>query len=198
MKILINIICTVMILMTIFQTVDAQTETDYLDEMISAAQVNAFDWGYAAQDMRNQKIDVIELDYEKIYFDDVYYLAKIIQWEAGSSFIDEEHKLAVGEVVINRMNSTEFAGDCIMDVVFSHGSYAGVKSSSFQNMKVTEYHVRLAIRLLDGERPFDNPAVVFQANFRQGSSVYKTYSYPNARTTYFCVSSRPGIYEGDS
>ena len=56
--------------------------------------------------------------------------------------------------------------------------------------------IREALRLLLGERVMDEPAVVFQANFRQGGGVFAEYKDQQLGSTFFCYSIRPELYAG--
>lgn len=170
-----------------------QPETNYMGEMIQAATKGATAWGTAAQEARDAKIDTESIPLPKINYNDLYLLAKIIYAEAGSNWISDDWKMAVGEVLINRTNSPEFA-DTIADCIYSPGQYYRKSNKYFANLKPSERCVLIAKRLLEGERYFYNDAVVFQAEFRQGSGVAAQFSHKGSGTTYFCYSSHRELY----
>lgn len=55
---------------------------------------------------------------------EVYLLACIIEWEAG--WEPYEGKLAVANVVLNRVRSSRFAQNSITDVIYAPGQFSGV------------------------------------------------------------------------
>ena len=174
--------------------VQPHDNTNYMAVMIHAAVSGDYTGGVAAQDARNAKIDRMGANIPKVYFEDLYILAKIISSEAGSSWLSDEWKMCVGEVVLNRVASPEFPNS-VYDVVTQRGQYAGVNSNYFQRLKPSERCVLLAKRLLEGERIMNAPAVVFQANFRQGSGTHTSYYDRHLGSTYFCYSMKMYLYE---
>lgn len=168
-------------------------ETDYMEVMIASAVIGDYETGTAAQDERNEKIGQEGLDFVQVSFEDLYLLAKIMYAEAGSYWLSDEWKMCVGEVVLNRVASPEFA-DTIPEVLAQPGQYYGSNSSYFNRLRPDERCARLALRLLEGERLME-PSVVFQANFRQGSGIHTSYYDNHLGWTYFCYSSRTDLYE---
>lgn len=152
--------------------------------------------GIKAEKMRNEKIKSQKLKYEPVAWDDLYLLSKIIYAEAGSSFLSDSWKISVGEVVLNRVTSPEFP-DTLSDVIYQPGQYYNTKSNYFKNLKPNIDYVDIAKRLLEGERILNNPSVVFQANFKQGSGVYKSYYNEYLGWTYFCYSNHPELYKSE-
>lgn len=123
---------------------------------------------------------------------DLMLLAKVIYAEAGSDFLSDEWKMCVGEVVLNRVASPEFP-NTIPDVVYQPGQYHGARSGYIASLIPSERCIEIARRLLDGERIME-PSVVFQANFKQGSGVYKALYDNNLGWTYFCYSTNMSLY----
>ena len=175
------------------QSPEAHEATDYMEDMIWAAVRGDYEAGEAAEEKRGNKITLMELGYPVVDFEELYLLAKIMYAEAGSNWLSDEWKMCVGEVVLNRVMSPEFA-DTIKDVLEQPGQYYGKNNGYFNNLRPDERCVRLALRLLEGERQMD-PSVVFQANFRQGSGVHTAFHDDYLGWTYFCISSKPELYE---
>lgn len=108
--------------------------------------------------------------------DELYILSHTIYGEAsGCSY---EHKLYVGSVILNRVNSKHYPNS-IEDVVFQRGQYACTwdgnydKTPDKETIEIAEY------LLSNGSQIPDN--VVYQAEFYQGSGVWK-----QSGNTYFC------------
>lgn len=123
---------------------------------------------------------------------DLMLLAKVIYAEAGSEFLSDEWKMCVGEVVLNRVASPEFP-NTIYDVVYQQGQYQGARSGYIASLTPSERCIDIARRLLDGERLME-PAVVFQANFKQGSGICKALYDSHLGWTYFCYSTNMSLY----
>ena len=168
-------------------------ETDYMQTMIDACTTNDVAAGTTAQKARNEKIDQLGLSHKKISFEDLYLTSKIVQSEAGSNWISDEHQRLVASVLINRMNSSEFP-NTIYDVVYQRGQYTGVNSQRFAAMEPSQRATKNALYILE-HGSIAPASVVFQSNFRQGSSVYlHIYDETLGVSTYFCHSSHPSLY----
>lgn len=167
---------------------------DYAKQMIDAATTGDYEAGYAAEEARNAKIAEQELDYPEIKFDDFMLIAKIIWAEAGSEWLDDEWKMCVGEVVLNRVASPEFP-DTVKEVLEQPGQYYGANSRYFSSIIPTERCAVAAMRLFNGERVINDPSVVFQANFRQGGGVHTACYDKYLGWTYFCYSRNTSLYE---
>ena len=163
----------------------------YLEDMLAAAAIGDTKAGQAAEQSRNAAIDASGLDTQKISFEDLYLLARIICSEAGSDWLSEEFRLCVGEVVMNRVASPEYP-DSIQGVVFQKGQYTGVNSVKFANMKPGTDCVNVALKLLQGERRMV-PAVVYQSDQIQGE-LFSMYSDRRLGNTYFCLSPNLDLY----
>ena len=117
-------------------------------------------------------------------FDNLLLLSKIVHAEAGSNWLTEEHRQLVASVVINRVKSSKFPNS-IYDVIYQRGQYAPVWSGYFENLIPSKACVYSASEVLaNGSIAPDN--VVFQANFVQGSGVYKCIYDNILGATYFC------------
>ena len=172
---------------------DYDPQVDYMAIMIKAASEGDMQTGLEAEKSRSEKMDDMGIEgYEKISFEDLYLLGKIIYAEAGSVWLSDEWKMCVGEVVLNRVASEEFP-DTISEVLAQPGQYYE-NNKYFRELKPTERCVSLALRLLEGERVLDDESVVFQANFVQGSGTHTSYYDSQLGWTYFCHSSRMNLY----
>ena len=168
-------------------------EEDYTEMMIQAAAEGNVEVGEAAEKCRSEMISELGLDEIEIKFDDLYLLAKIMYAEAGSVWLPDEWKMGVGEVVLNRVDSVEFP-NTVREVLEQPGQYYGKNCKYFDNIKPGERCARLALRLLEGERVFNDKSVVFQANFKQGSGTFKACFDEQLGWTYFGISSHPELY----
>lgn len=168
-------------------------DVDYSQEMITAAVAGDYEAGTAAQQARDEKIAEMELDEQSFTFEDLMLISKIIYAEAGSVWLDDDWKMCVGEVVLNRVASAEFP-NTIKEVLEQPGQYYGSNSSYFNKLLPTERCVACAIRLLNGERLLE-PSVVFQANFTQGGGTHTACYDKYLGWTYFCYSSHCDLYE---
>lgn len=118
--------------------------------------------------------------------DDLFCLAAAICREAGGS--SEETQLLVANVIINRVNSPSYP-NTIRGVLTQHMQYGmmwkyGVSFPSWATKSIKNQCYEVAQRILDGERVCPEN-VVFQAEFKQGSGVYKSIT-ENGTTMYFC------------
>lgn len=169
-------------------------DRDYLAEMMVCAETGNVEHGRVCAEERWLKIQAAGLDDENIDFDELLLLAKIITSEAGSNWLSMEWKMAVGEVLLNRVASPEFP-NTLKECVYQPGQYSGSNSSRFANLTPYPSCIEAAARLLSGERVLNAPSVVFQANFRQGSGVYLKLTDSILGDTYLCYSSHRELYE---
>ena len=171
-----------------------EPDVDYMALMMRAAEAGDAAAGMAAEACRAEKIAALGLDNREISFEELNLLAKIIHAEAGSAWLDMEWKMAVGEVVLNRIASPEFP-DTMREVLEQPGQYYGKNSRYFNSLKPSAASVEAAKHLLAGERVLGEPAVVFQANGRQGSGVFRELRDAHLGSTYLCYSNRMELYE---
>ena len=189
--------CALLALMLLLPRAAAAADYDpkqnYLDILFRAACCGDLDAGRAAVICYNEWLDDRGSLAARLDFDELLWLAKLIEHEAGGSGIDLEWRMCVGEVVLNRVASPEFP-DSIEEVIFQPGQYAGVDSVSFRDLlDPDETSVEAALRLLQGDRLMV-PEVVFQANFRQGGGEYLNFYSVAYGYTYFCLSAHPEYY----
>lgn len=172
---------------------DFESETDYMEIMLRCVMRGETGNGIEAARLRNEKIAKFGLDYPIIDYAELEMLSKLIEAEAGSLWLPAEWKMAVGEVVLNRMASPEFP-DSMREVIEQPGQYYGKGSAFFAALRPSEASVLAAKRLLEGERVLCDPSVVFQANFELGSGVHTTLHDPQLGYTYLCCSYHPELY----
>lgn len=115
--------------------------------------------------------------------DDLFYLAAAVCREAGGE--SEEIQLLVANVIINRVNSSIYP-DTIYEVLTEYKQYGtmwkyGVSFPNWADEKVKEQCYFVAKRILEGERLCPEN-VLFQAEFKQGSGVFKQFG----DDYYFC------------
>lgn len=116
-----------------------------------------------------------ELETAKYTENDFELLARVIEAEAGGE--SDYHKLCVGTVVMNRVDSEKYPST-IEGVIYQPGQYQCVTNSHI-NKEPSESSYEAAEHILDGRRMFRN-SVVYQAEFIQGKVVEKVGN------TYFC------------
>ena len=172
---------------------EGAAETDYMARMMECAQNNDSAGGLEAQRARDEKIAALGLPYRSIDFEELWLLSKIIYAEAGCAWLGQDWRMAVGEVVLNRMASPEFP-DTMREVLEQPGQYYGKNSAYFERLRPSAESVEAALRLLEGERVLSEPAVVFQSNYRLGGGVYLELRDRALGSTYLCLSSHPELY----
>ena len=168
-------------------------KTDYMAEMLSAVCAGEYAAGSEAAQRRAEKIAQMGLDYPQVEFEELWLLSKIIYAEAGSVWLPMDWKMAVGEVVLNRIASPEFPGT-MREVLEQPGQYYGRNNAYFDGLRPSPECAEAARRLLEGERVLCAPSVVFQSNYRLGSAVYLELKDTLLGSTYLCVSSHPELY----
>lgn len=107
-------------------------------------------------------LDTFKLPEVTIYSNhlrDAQLLARLIHSEAGNQ--SEEGKIAVGNVVLNRMN---YFDKPIEDVIFERGQFCGVRTRAFLRPPSLEDY-DIAVRVLSGETEIE-PSVLYFANER--------------------------------
>lgn len=80
--------------------------------------------------------------------DDYSVLLKIVQAEAG--VCDDQGKILVANVILNRVKSGKFS-DTVRGVVYSPSQFSPVSDGSINSVKVTEDTIQCVNRALDGE-----------------------------------------------
>ena len=196
MRRLCAILCAALLLaaLRVPAAAEFRAREDYMAQMLEAVCAGDYAAGCEAAARRAEKIAALGLDYPQIDFEELWLLSKIIYAEAGSAWLPAEWKMAVGEVVLNRMASPEFP-DTMREVLEQPGQYYGKGSRYFDSLKPSAECAAAAKRLLEGERVLCEPSVVFQSNYLLGSGVYLELRDRYLGSTYLCISSRPELYE---
>ena len=128
----------------------------------------------------------LELEEEDKWWteDDLHMLAAVIYYEAGSDECTDRHQQLVGQVVVNRMYSTEFP-NTIYDVIAQPMQYSSynmvINNMGTDVIPQRCYDNALAVLNNDVDCPSD---IVWQSGFIQGE-IYEVH-YTTYSTTYFC------------
>lgn len=124
--------------------------------------------------------------------DELYCMAAVIYNEAGSDSCSDEQRALVGYVVLNRVNDSRYP-NTIREVLEQSGQYCGMERGVRFAARYTnpgEGHAvsrayAIAQELLENRNNIPVPSnVLFQAEFAQGTNVYKQIG-----NTYFCYAS---------
>ena len=101
---------------------------------------------------------------------DVNLLARLIYAEAAANnILDKQY---VGAVVMNRLRSGLW-GNTLKSVIYAKGQYACTWQGKKFNSTPPEDCISIAQALLQGETYGVPKNVIFQAQFKQGSGVWK-------------------------
>lgn len=187
---------------------------NYMELMLESARdgsEQAMEQGLEYETKRNEKIQMYELPYQQTtYFtdyddgalieakivtksitaqfteEDIYLLAQLVQAEAGSDWLPDELQLHVGSVVLNRIANSKFP-NTLNGVVYQPGQYTPAWTGAINNTP-TERTLE-NVRWLIENGSISPINVVWQAEFKQGETVYWSYYNEVAgSTTYICAS----------
>lgn len=159
-----------------------------LEEELHAEEVSESEPETLSSETKNdnhetEALSHIEKDPPMSYTDeDLFYLAAAVCREAGGA--SEEIQLLVANVVINRVCHSIYP-DTIYEVLTQPNQYGtmcrdGISFPSWADDEVQKQCYSVARRILDGERVCPEN-VLFQAEFVQGSSIFKQFD-----GYYFC------------
>lgn len=101
---------------------------------------------------------------------DLDLLARVVNAEAGSDWMTDEHQRAVASVVLNRVADSRFP-NTIYGVVYQKGQYACTWNGAINKTPTQRAYNNAKYVLDNGVTTPKN--VVFQAQFRQGRGVWK-------------------------
>lgn len=120
----------------------------------------------------------LDMQEEMILESDVEMLAHLINGEAGADWCSDNMQLAVGSVVLNRINHAEFP-NTMQEVIYQDGQYACTWNGAYNREPDERAYDNSRYLLEHGSiLPKD---VVWQANFEQGKEVYA-----KIQNMYFC------------
>lgn len=109
--------------------------------------------------------------------DDLYWLSRIIEAEAGSE--PSDGKVAVGNVILNRVNSKDFP-NTIYDVIFEYyediPQFSPVAEGTIYN-NPSEESIQAARDALNGSRPVGNSTYFFNPDKSAGYWIVQNKSY---------------------
>lgn len=94
----------------------------------------------------------------ELTYDNIYLMGQLAQSEAGEEPF--EGKIAVCEVVLNRLEDTSKNYTCIRDVIFAKRQFSVVDNGTIYNVPSTD-SVLAAVKAMIGERP-TNGSMYFQ------------------------------------
>ena len=97
---------------------------------------------------------------------------------------DRQMKTCVGSVVLNRVADPRFP-NTLHDVIYQSGQYSCTWDGTFATSPGEETVEVSKFLLTSGSQL--PPDVIFQAEFVQGTGVYKSIVAPNGVTMYFCA-----------
>ena len=97
-------------------------------------------------------------------------LARLINAEAGSSWLTDEHQRAVASVVLNRIADPRFP-DTMYSVIYQKGQYACTWNGMI-NIAPSQRAIDNAKYVLENGVTIPEN-VIFQAHFKQGKGVWK-------------------------
>lgn len=102
--------------------------------------------------------------------EDIDLLARIIQLECGADWCSDELQYLTGAVIINRVDDPRFP-NTIRDVIYSPGQYSTV--GLLYSIEPSERSIKVAEKIILWGVEDTPPDLVYQANFKQGSEVYR-------------------------
>ena len=113
-------------------------------------------------------------------------MTRLVYAEAGSSWLPDELQLHVGSVILNRIANDCFP-DTLYDVVYQKGQYAPTWTGAINNTPDERTIANVMWLIENGSISPIN--VVWQAEFKQGKTVYWSYyNEVSGSTTYICAS----------
>lgn len=113
------------------------------------------------------EIELIEPKYTDYELD---LLSRLVNAEAGSDWLTDEHQRAVASVVLNRVADSRFP-NTIYSVIYQRGQYSCTWNGMI-NKTPTQRAIDNARYVLENGITIP-PNVIFQAQFKQGKGVWK-------------------------
>lgn len=168
-----------------------EPEPDYLDAMLRAAVLGDVRAGHRAQILRDES-QRGEADYVPVSFDELYLLSRYIYLEYGSYRCSDELRLCAGEVMLNRLASSEYPNS-LEAVICQPDETGSVSMREFDACRTPSGAcARVSLRLLMGERMLE-PAVV-GIDDAPHEGLYAMFCDRLLGNTYFYKSENPALY----
>lgn len=168
-----------------------EPEPDYLDAMLRAAVMGDVRAGHRAQRARDESSED-DADYIPVSFDELYMLSRYIYLEYGSYRCSDELRLCAGEVMLNRLASSEYPNS-LEAVICQSGEEGSVSMHAFDACRTpSRACARVSLRLLMGERMLEPAVVVIDDTPRDG--VYAMFCDRLLGNTYFYKSENAELY----
>ena len=164
-----------------------EPEPDYRAMMIEAAVRSDSSSGRAAAEARDRSLDESGAEEARIDFDELLLLARYLTLRAGEERLTDELRLCAGEGLLNRVASPEFP-DTLEGVLAAEDAFPD------ELPKPDRRSVEIAWELLAGRRLLDR-RVLYQSEGRPRGEVYATFCDRYYRTTYFCLTEHPELYD---
>ena len=114
---------------------------------------------------------------EDRYYEELDLLARLIYSEVGSE--GEDSMYYAGSVVLNRMKDGDYPSE-LYDVIYQRGQYEVTWNGGLYKEQPSDIAYEVAADLLE-EGSVIPDTVLYQAEFRQGSSTYEKIG-----NTYYC------------
>lgn len=114
---------------------------------------------------------------------EVYLIAKIVEAEAGADYLCLEQKLLTACVVINLANSPAFPPSTIEGVIYNPGTYYPVLAEYFDSVIPSARSLAVA-NYVANNGVICPPNVIYEANFTQGSGIYRWFYVPEQANSY--------------
>lgn len=168
---------------------DTEETAFWMKVMVDAVVYGDVDDGYTAESHLNG-----------LKYDDISLLSRFMEamdrpgWAAT-------YRQAAGEVLVNRMNSQEFAGTTIREVLFAQGEdgkavFPVVMEARWDMLWPGEATVRMAIGLLQGDGIIKDPQAVYIGPKACGGGLaWRVIVGCEGEPTYISRTSRPELYE---
>lgn len=168
-----------------------EPQPDYLEAMICAAIIGDVRAGHNAEKLRGIS-EVGNDEYIPISFDELYLLSRYIYVKFGNARCSDELRLCAGEVVLNRVASPEYPNS-IEGVICQPGQVNAVDVHALDACRTpSEECVRVALRLLQGERMLE-PSVVLLTDY-PAKDIYAMFCDRLFGNTYFYKSENLQLY----
>lgn len=163
---------------------------DYLSAIVESVLVGDVSGGHRAEISRNAYIKSSGSSDVIISYNDLDMLSRLIYSIAGSYWCDNDFRLCVGEVVLNRIASAEFPHN-MSAVIMSDAQYSEAYLAALDTLPSRDC-VNAALQLLLGKRMLDK-CVVYQSSV-SNKYLYSRFCNRLFGYTYFCTSPNLSLY----